>query len=305
MRATGKTRIAPGFTLVELLVVIGIIAVLISILLPALNKARQSATKVQCASNLRQVGLACLMYANDNRGYFPQSQTTWGNELFDALNGMTPPTRLGILLSDWNEIAAAEGTGGAAQEVVNSTGANVRGYLVSRNVLLCPGLPGIYEDFFTGTYDRDRDCGYSYCMPGSAQSNDGYAMTWKPNQLIPQNDVNYYGQVSTDLQYGGYLNWTAVAACYRVDDRWGQNDTNNGVGVAFPHQDQGVNVLYYDGSVHWVPKPNHIPPGFGMNPNQNIVSGADGWPDELYNPGFATGNARDWDYFWPYVNQLY
>ena len=67
----GKRIFCPGFTLIELMTVIAVIAILIALLMPTFAKAREAANSVVCQSNLRQITLAVLGYANDNRGLFP------------------------------------------------------------------------------------------------------------------------------------------------------------------------------------------------------------------------------------------
>ncbi len=70
--STCRTLSHRGFTLVELLVVIGIIALLISILLPALNQVKRKAQGAACASNMRQIYTAMVMFTHDNKGHLPR-----------------------------------------------------------------------------------------------------------------------------------------------------------------------------------------------------------------------------------------
>ena len=86
-------RRSSAFTLAELLVVVAIIGVLIGMLTPEIRRVTEAARRVSCASNLRQVGMACLAYAENWKGRFPVqnpnpnfwSRTSWGQGLYGAL----------------------------------------------------------------------------------------------------------------------------------------------------------------------------------------------------------------------------
>jgi len=103
VRWRAGARLRPGgFTLVELLVVIGIIAVLISILLPALSKAKAAASEIKCRANLRSWGQGFVMYANDWQGKLPHCDDYSRNKnmAFDINNPdsvSSPPDAIGYI----------------------------------------------------------------------------------------------------------------------------------------------------------------------------------------------------------------
>ena len=77
-----------AFTLVELLVVIGIITILIGLLMPALARAREGARRTKCLANLRTLGQAMVMYANDSKGWLPNSNPAMTVNDYDMTNAV-------------------------------------------------------------------------------------------------------------------------------------------------------------------------------------------------------------------------
>jgi prepilin-type N-terminal cleavage/methylation domain-containing protein/prepilin-type processing-associated H-X9-DG protein len=90
-RIVHSSRKSSAFTLVELLVVIGIIAVLISILLPTLSSARQAANATKCAAALREIGNAFQMYAGENKGYYPPMRAICAATTYRITFSSVPP----------------------------------------------------------------------------------------------------------------------------------------------------------------------------------------------------------------------
>jgi len=131
-----------GFTLVELLVVIGIIALLISILLPSLSKAKEQAKRLACANNLRQFGNAVQMYAGESQGLLPFVNATSGpldrrGWLYQRSSLSTPP----------NQDDVKEGL--------------LYGYLKETRVYHCPSDP---EPYFIGAFPTAIHVLTSYTM---------------------------------------------------------------------------------------------------------------------------------------------
>jgi prepilin-type N-terminal cleavage/methylation domain-containing protein len=228
----GEGESRRGFTLVELLVVIGIIALLISILLPALSSARRLANGVKCLSNLKQIHLALQLYQNDNKGYFPV-HGYWGDM-------MGKKARLPNY-----DAAAPIGPTGFESEAGVQTVRPLNPYLIVPEVMHCPADIG--DSFVPESITCFDDYGTSYLVQ---YKFDAFGVQAVTSDTMPMKA----GQVNARKIILGDWNWHANRPMTISRTLWHRNYK--------PGDQRRQNMLFGDGHAEEFA----FPPDYDLRP---------------------------------------
>lgn len=292
-----------GFTLVELLVVVAIIALLISILLPSLSRARELAKRTVCASNLRTVGQGQAIYANDNLDWFPhhyyspnwnaadQSPSKHGVTYIETMGSKGKNTK--VMISQ----PTTPTTGSRASHPSRSHFLLVIAGQASTEQFICPSSPDTGDDLRNrgddagGAPERAAQPGVNrFDFRGYPFMSYGYQMPYgrraKPRNTLDvrmpiaadkgpyftSGTVDTRTQTTSDTRSGvvaptmAYFGSGGEAVLRASAERWRPYNSQN-------HGGEGQNVLFVDGHAEFLKKPI-----VGVN-NDNIYTYQVNWTD--------------------------
>lgn len=247
-----------GFTLVELLVVIAVIALLMSILLPALSRARQVAQRIKCGSNLKGIGTAMKTYMDSYNGKAPVAgpprtgAVSWGDgigsEWKDKDWGFNNPNNSGDITVSASLYLLVKYAGTSPGIFVCGADEEVTEFRISdyKNLIQGTDIEFASDCWDFGPYNNDttptHHCSYAYHLPyGRPGGEPGYPVTdMSPQDMAVMADRNPW------IESPGYkqANWGEFQP-----EGLGGDRSEQMAGNAMPHNQNGQNVLYNDNSV--------------------------------------------------------